>query len=142
MILRVNRLALYISLLVVGVLIVPFSSQAATLVLDPTFSMGAGFNNRVDTLTVQDDGKLLVGGVFTTYNGSSSPGLVRINVDGTKDSGFNVGGGFTLGGGALTITPRSDNRLLVEAASHHLTGAQLRAFCFLILTAHLIEPML
>jgi uncharacterized delta-60 repeat protein len=43
----------------------------------------------IHTVNIQNDGKILIGGIFTTFNGSSASGLVRLNSDGTRDSSFN-----------------------------------------------------
>ena len=64
---------------------------------DTTFNVGTGFTLEVDVIRVQPDGKVLVGGAFTTYSGSSSPRLVRINSNGTRDTTFNVGTGPNTG---------------------------------------------
>jgi len=63
--------------------------------LDSNFNPGGtGFNNSVSTLLLQPDGKILVGGSFTSYNGSAATadGLVRLLADGTLDPTFNIGG--------------------------------------------------
>ena len=43
---------------------------------------------------MQSDGKIIVGGNFTTFSGSSVNRLVRINTNGSRDTTFNVGTGF------------------------------------------------
>lgn len=50
-----------------------------------------GFNGEVWSVDKQSDGKIIVSGNFTTYDGVSTPipKLCRINADGTLDSGFN-----------------------------------------------------
>lgn len=63
--------------------------------IDTSFDVGVGFSNFVKTISIQNDGKLLVGGGFLTFNGVPSKGIVRLNADGTYDSSFNVGTGFT-----------------------------------------------
>jgi uncharacterized delta-60 repeat protein len=61
--------------------------------LDATFSIGTGFNNQVYALAVQPDGKIIVGGNFTSYNGVLRNRIVRLLPDGTLDSGFIIGSG-------------------------------------------------
>jgi uncharacterized delta-60 repeat protein len=61
--------------------------------LDATFSIGTGFNNQVYALAVQPDGKIIVGGNFTSYNGVLRNRIVRLSADGTLDSSFNSGSG-------------------------------------------------
>ncbi|MGI8494138.1 MAG: carboxypeptidase regulatory-like domain-containing protein [Pyrinomonadaceae bacterium] len=61
--------------------------------LDSTFNPGTGANGTVLDIALQADNKILIGGVFTTYNGTSRNRLARLNADGSLDSTFNVGVG-------------------------------------------------
>ncbi len=68
--------------------------------LDTSFNPGSGADNTVNALaeTFLASGTnsvraLYVGGAFGAFNGSSSPGLVRLNNNGTVDGGFNAGSG-------------------------------------------------
>ena len=62
---------------------------------DISFDVGTGFNNGVYALNIDTiNQKIYVGGHFTTYNGSAQNRLVRLNLDGTKDTSFDVGTGF------------------------------------------------
>jgi len=45
----------------------------------------------VDTLVVQDDGKILVGGQFATLGGEAHTSLGRSNSDGSVDTNFTAG---------------------------------------------------
>lgn len=54
--------------------------------LDTSFNVATGPNNVVKVIKVQPDGKILVGGTFTTWNGAARPCLVRLNEDGTLDT--------------------------------------------------------
>jgi uncharacterized delta-60 repeat protein len=61
--------------------------------LDTTFNAGgAGANSTVLSLAVQVDGKVLVGGIFSTYNGTAVGRLARLGADGSLDTTFNSGG--------------------------------------------------
>jgi uncharacterized delta-60 repeat protein len=60
---------------------------------DETFNVGSGFNNIINGINVQSDGKILVVGEFTTCNGVSKNRIVRLNIDGTIDSTFDIGTG-------------------------------------------------
>ncbi|MBK9761046.1 MAG: delta-60 repeat domain-containing protein [Flavobacteriales bacterium] len=62
--------------------------------LDLSFNPGTGFNGPVNALAVQTDDKLICVGQFTTYQGVSRRGIVRINVDGSIDNTFTTGTGF------------------------------------------------
>jgi hypothetical protein len=62
--------------------------------IDNSFSIGTGFNDVVNAIAIQTDGKILVAGSFTSYNNSSVNRIVRLNSDGTIDTSFNIGTGF------------------------------------------------
>ena len=73
--------------------------------IDTTFNIGTGLNGTANALAIQSDGKFIAGGSFTTYSGSSSTRIVRINTNGTRDTTFNVGTGFDNIVNSLTILP-------------------------------------
>jgi len=93
--------------------------------LDSTFNPGGtGANNYVSSLAVQTDGKILVGGRFTTLGGQSRTNIGRLNADGTLDSTFDPGanqdltslavqadGKILLGGGFTTLGGQTRNHL-------------------------------
>jgi uncharacterized delta-60 repeat protein len=57
--------------------------------LDHTFANAlAGPNGRVFCLAVQPDGRVLIGGQFTTVNGVSRGHIARLNADGSLDTTF------------------------------------------------------
>lgn len=56
--------------------------------LDTTFDPGAGGNGNISSLAIQPDGKVIVGGDFTSWNGIARVGVVRLDVDGSLDSSF------------------------------------------------------
>ncbi|MEN9301921.1 MAG: hypothetical protein RL264_350 [Bacteroidota bacterium] len=64
-------------------------------VIDTSFISGLGFNGRVLTVSIQQDGKIVVGGQYTSYNGTLSNRITRLNGDGSYDSTFNIGIGFS-----------------------------------------------
>jgi uncharacterized delta-60 repeat protein len=79
--------------------------------IDDTFSIGTGFNGNVISIAVQSDNKILVGGTFTTYSGTTSNYIVRLNSDGTIDDTFSIGTGFN--DLVTSIIVQSDNKILV-----------------------------
>src|SRR5690606_16224487 len=78
---------------------------------DATFSTGTGFNFPVNAISIQPDGRILLGGGFSTYNGSTSNRIARLKTDGGLDSAFNTGAGFsgTLGN-VESISIQSDGK--------------------------------
>lgn len=57
--------------------------------LDPTFQTGTGFNGYVNSIIQLPNGKMIVGGGFTTYNSISCGSVVRLEADGNLDPTFN-----------------------------------------------------
>jgi uncharacterized delta-60 repeat protein len=57
---------------------------------DNTFNVGTGFGTAVDayvqTIVIQSDGKIVVSGAFTTYNGTTVNRILRLNTDGSIDT--------------------------------------------------------
>lgn len=62
--------------------------------LDETFDTGTGFSSSVYAIAIQGDGKIIVGGGFTTYKGVTANRIIRLNADGSVDSSFDTGTGF------------------------------------------------
>jgi uncharacterized delta-60 repeat protein len=89
--------------------------------VDTTFDSGVGFNNRVVALAVQSDDKILVGGAFTTYSGSTSNRIIRLNESGSIDTTFNIGTGFNVFSDAIAI--QSDDKILVGGAFTTYSGS-------------------
>ena len=79
--------------------------------IDDTFVYGTGFNGETIGLVIQSDGKIVVGGAFTSYNGTARNRIVRLNTDGSIDGTFNVGTGFSATVWAVTLQP--DGKILV-----------------------------
>ena len=78
---------------------------------DPNFNIGSGADDTIESVVLQSDGKILVGGHFKTFNGFPSAGLVRLNPDGSIDANFNIGNGFDKYVYAIAI--QSDNKIIV-----------------------------
>jgi uncharacterized delta-60 repeat protein len=59
--------------------------------LDTTWAPN-GADNIIHSLDIQPNGKILIGGAFTTYNTVSRNAFTRLNPNGSLDTSFNVGG--------------------------------------------------
>jgi uncharacterized delta-60 repeat protein len=79
--------------------------------LDATFDVGTGANDFVYTTAVQTDGKILIGGLFTSYNGTLINRIARLNSDGSIDATFNVGSGFN--SYPYSISVQNDGKILI-----------------------------
>lgn len=94
--------------------------------LDMSFNVGLG-PNYVDQnygsssmICEQSDGKLIVVGNFTTFNGISKKNIVRLNLDGTIDTSFNVG---TSSNGYITcVKLQNDGKILCGGKFSQFNG--------------------
>ena len=66
----------------------------SVLATNLNFLAGTGFNGAVHTIVTQSDGKIIAGGEFTTYSGSTANRIARLNTNGTLDTTFVQGTGF------------------------------------------------
>lgn len=87
---------------------------------DASFNIGSGFDNSVSQIVVQNDGKILVGGVYTIFNGNTQNNLVRLNSDGSKDTTFNIGTGFNYIVNSIQI--QTDSKILVGGSFSTFQG--------------------
>lgn len=59
------------------------------LTIDNSFQTGLGFDSTVNNIVIQPDGKIVVCGLFKSYNGTAVNKIVRLNQDGSIDNTFN-----------------------------------------------------
>jgi uncharacterized delta-60 repeat protein len=94
--------------------------------VDLNFNIGAGANDIVRSVCLQSDGKIIVAGDFTSFNGVERNRIARLNSDGTLDASFNPNvngtihciaivssGGIAIGGEFTTVGGTSRNRIAV-----------------------------
>ena len=79
--------------------------------LDTSFDPGTGADSRVKTITLQTDGKLLIGGYFENYNGINRNHIARINTDGSLDATFDPGTGAT--STVISIIEQPDGKIVI-----------------------------
>jgi uncharacterized delta-60 repeat protein len=84
-------------------------------VINPFFFYGTGLNlgSNAVTLGTQNNGTILVGGYFTTYNGTSVNYLVRIFTDGTIDTSFTSALTAPLLFASISLGVQSDGKIYV-----------------------------
>ena len=87
---------------------------------DNTFVVGSGFNNTTAGIAVQSDGKVIVGGSYSSYNGTSRNAIVRLNSDGSLDNSFNIGTGLNQAVRDLILQP--DGKVIVVGAFTSYNG--------------------
>lgn len=81
---------------------------AASLV-DTTFNTGSGANGIVEHVLEQPDGRILICGNFTTFNGQNKSYIARLNNDGSVDSSFTGTASYWVRHMAL----QSDGRIVI-----------------------------
>lgn len=82
---------------------------------DETFYIGAGFNGKIYASYLQSDGKIIVAGSFTLFNGISAGRIIRLNSDGSYDSSFNTTIGATTGI-IYDITSQPDGKIIIAGS--------------------------
>ncbi|MFA5854149.1 MAG: delta-60 repeat domain-containing protein [Patescibacteria group bacterium] len=82
---------------------------------DATFDPGTGADSAVMAIAIQSDDKIVVGGTFTTFNGTSVNRLTRLEADGTIDATFNATG-TAANGGVYKIALQSDNKIVIAGS--------------------------
>ncbi|TDO98370.1 putative delta-60 repeat protein [Flavobacterium sp. 245] len=99
--------------------------------IDLTFNVGEGFDSEVSTMTVQSDGKILLGGKFTSYNGITANRIIRIMQDGSVDTSFFVGSGFNSGAVLAFKTDSFGNIMVGGSFTGNYNGTSVNRVCLL-----------
>ena len=87
--------------------------------LDPSFHPGAGAGNDIRALALQSDGRILVGGRFSTFDGAAIHGLARLAVTGQLDTNFNP----EINGAVHDIATQPDGRILIAGDFQRINGS-------------------
>ncbi|MDQ3190654.1 MAG: T9SS type A sorting domain-containing protein [Bacteroidota bacterium] len=88
--------------------------------IDVYFNIGAGFNDTVKSIAIQNDGKIIVGGYFTSFNGTTINRIARLNTNGSLDNSFNPGAGFN--GNVESVAIQSDGNIIIGGAFTSFNG--------------------
>lgn len=87
--------------------------------IDLSLNVFSGFNGKVRTIAHYPDGRLLVGGSFTCYNGYYGKGLVRLFANGSVDSSFHIGMGIGANpfySSIYQVAIQPDNKIIVAGS--------------------------
>ena len=90
--------------------------------VDTTFDPGSGPNTGIRSLALQRDGKLLIGGVFTSVNGVARNRIARLNKDGSLDAGFDPGEGASEV--VRWVAPQADGKVVIVGGFSRFDGSQ------------------
>ena len=66
-----------------------FNTNINTIINTIPMQAAPGFTSSPQTIGVQSDGKIIIGGYFNWYNGLNKLHIIRLNVDGSHDNTFN-----------------------------------------------------
>jgi uncharacterized delta-60 repeat protein len=94
--------------------------------LNANGTLDAGFNpnvsgrssSSVNCTAIQADGKIIVGGYFSTVGGIGRNGIARLNTDGTVDASFNP----DLSDGVNSVTVQADGRIIISGVFTRVGG--------------------
>ena len=95
--------------------------------IDPNFNIGTGFGpdqwtGRCEAIIQQPDGKLIVGGQFTEFDGTVTPYLVRLNLDGTIDVNFTNQFQQSWGYNITAIGLQNDGKIIIGGTFSEING--------------------
>ena len=80
--------------------------------LDTSFDPGTGAAGEITAAVLQPDGRIIVAGRFTSFNGFTHNGICRLNANGSVDQTFGLGNGIN-NPAALALALQSDGRIIV-----------------------------
>lgn len=87
----------------------------------PNLVAGIRANNVINHIELQNTGKSIISGYFTTYNNISKPYVARLNTDLTLDQTFTFAGNQ----GAMDLAIQSDNKIIAATWSAGFGGTSL-----------------
>ncbi len=88
--------------------------------VDPALDPGIGPNSLVVSLALQADGKVVIGGPFTSVSGTAQNQIARLHADGTLDTSFDPGRGVASGLEAVAVQP--DGKVLLCGSFSSVNG--------------------
>ncbi len=97
--------------------------------IDSSLDLGTGFDNAVERVFSQSDGKIIVAGSFKTINGTARRVFARLNANGSLDTSFGGGEGFAYSTGpsvsvyAREVLQDSSGKFYVSGFFNRYDGA-------------------
>src|SRR5437762_10350065 len=79
--------------------------------LDTSFDPGTGADGEITAAVLQSDGRIIVAGRFTSFNGFTHHRICRLNANGSVDQTFGLGNGID--NAALALALQTDGRIIV-----------------------------
>lgn len=88
--------------------------------LDTSFDIGIGTDAAIRALALQPNGRLLIGGLFSTVSGTNRSGIARLQTDGSLDAFFDPGAGAD--NPVFAITLQGDDKVLAGGSFSTFDG--------------------
>jgi uncharacterized delta-60 repeat protein len=117
-----------------------FANGARDLAFDTVVAGGYG---GIETIAVQPDGSIVIGGGFGTVNGATRNNLARLDANGALDTAFNV----PVNGRVSTIAFQADGKMLIGGKFTRVEGyvrnniARLKATGRIDVNAFTVTPL-
>jgi len=87
-----------------------------------TTNAGTGANGNVYAVAIQSDGKIVIGGTFTAFNGLTVNRIARLNSDGSLDTAFTINTGSGASSIVYAVAVQSDGKIVIGGAFTILNG--------------------
>jgi uncharacterized delta-60 repeat protein len=78
-----------------------------------TTANGTGANSTIQAIAIDSNNRIVIGGIFTAWNGTTINRFTRLNSDGTLDTEFTTSMGTGFENGINSITIQHDKKILV-----------------------------
>lgn len=102
--------------------------------VDTSLLTGLGFNAPVTDMLLQPDGKLVVAGEFTSYDGTACNRLIRLNPNGTADTAFVSAYGTGPNAAVNSLALETSGKLLVAGDFTSFAGQSAKQIVRLLAT--------
>jgi len=86
--------------------------------IDNTFNSGSGTDDIVEAIAIQSNGKILVAGGFSSYNGNATGQVIRLNTDGSHDNTFIT----SVTGQVRCLAIQNDGKIIIGGGFSHVNG--------------------
>lgn len=88
--------------------------------LDTSFGAGTGADSSVEVIVTQTNGKMLIGGYFNQFNGTTRTYIARLNSNGSLDTTFASG----VNDAIFSIVEQPNGEILIGGQFTHVDGIQ------------------
>lgn len=97
--------------------------------IDTTFHPGTGTTSTIDFVKVLDDGRILISGAFTTFNGIPVSRMALLNADGSLDMDFNTAAGTGLNGDPYATVLQTTGDILSADGQDNFNSFYYNGIC-------------